>query len=497
MLGGQGHLGQLRSQTEALVLLAISTANVYSWGGLRADQINQVLNDPFNLNFPSGITRRSQAVSAPLSGDGDPRPPQQPNAPRPATYFDFYLLDYLGQTALDKWAGAQAKYTKNNNGGSPDLVAEFQLSDEPAWYLPDELTRRVYQDNPGPLLDSFRKYLSSKPLSKPLSPEDFGFGKTQDWSKVKVSLLGALGASPSTVTQRRLFYWTVRFFHTSASQGHNRVRQALIAAGFQTSLHAYVDYNNQLSKWCDVLTPNSTRGYFDFFTSARLGAHMPWSEDVGVHGGDPHDDQAAQFWSVSGDLLRSASMLMPTGTEYVPAEFGGYVHGNNLVSHPAGASQPSGPGITCNQFGKGWAIAYGFFPGVQYGCSPDRTDPQRLPLRWGKEQRDLAVAPAASKQLANTPRSVVLRRGGQDAEVVEACRLQSEAGIAVVLLNWTDEPVHDLEVTVTDVGDVRVAAFPIVSSAQGVPVSVVPGKSPITIKMPLKDVDVLLFERLK
>src|SRR6516162_8049613 len=89
MLGGQGHLGQLRSQTEALVLLAISTANVYSWGGLRADQINQVLNDPFNLNFPSGITRRSQAVSAPLSGDGDPRPPQQPNAPRPATYFDF------------------------------------------------------------------------------------------------------------------------------------------------------------------------------------------------------------------------------------------------------------------------------------------------------------------------------------------------------------------------------------------------------------------------
>ena len=343
MLGGQGHLGQLRTQTEALALLGINTANVYSWGGFRADQINQVLNDPFNLNFPSGITRRSQAVSAPLSGDGDPRPPRKPNEPPPpASYFDFYLLDYLsgGETALDKWAGAQAKYTKNNNGGSPDLVAEFQLSDEPAWYLPDELTRRVYQDNPGPLLDSFRKYLSSKPLSKPLSPEDFGFGKTHDWSKVQVSLLGALGASPSTVavTQRRLFYWTVRFFHTSASQGHNRVRQALIAAGFQTSLHAYVDYNNQLSKWCDVRSPNLTTGYFDFFTSARLGAHMPWSEDVGVHGGDPHDDQAAQLWSVSGDLLRSASMLMPAGTEYVPAEFGGYVHGNNLVSHPAGAS---------------------------------------------------------------------------------------------------------------------------------------------------------------
>src|SRR5262249_34462905 len=156
------------------------------------------------------------------------------------------------------------------------------------------------------------------------------------------------------------------------------------------------------------------------------------------------------FGSGQMDLLGTVGALIPLDGE----------NGAKIVARltPTNPLQPSGPGITCNRFGKGWAIAYGFFPGMQYGCSPDRTDPQRLPLRWGKEQRDLAVAPAASKQLANTPRSVVLRRGGQDAEVVEACRLQSKAGIAVVLLNWTDEPIHDLEVTVTDVGDVRLAA---------------------------------------
>ena len=67
----------------------------------------------------------------------------------------------------------------------------------------------------------------------------------------------------------------------------------------------------------------------------------------------------------------------------------------------------------------------------------------------------------------------------------------------MALLNWTDEPILDLEVTVTDIGDVHVAAFPTVSSAQGVPVSVAHGLSSVTVTMALKDVDVLLFERPK
>jgi hypothetical protein len=168
----------------------------------------------------------------------------------------------------------------------------------------------------------------------------------------------------------------------------------------------------------------------------------------------------------------------------VPLEMAGATMSAKFI--PEDPNSPAA--ITVNQYGNGKAIAYGFFPGVQYTYSPDSTDPQRLPLNWSQKLRLLAVAPAGDK----TREFVQLNH-----EVVEACRLQSEAGIAVVLLNWTDEPIPDLEVTVTDIGDVHLAAFPMVSSAQGVPVSVVPGTSSVSVTMPLKDVDVLLFERPK
>jgi hypothetical protein len=189
------------------------------------------------------------------------------------------------------------------------------------------------------------------------------------------------------------------------------------------------------------------------------------------------NDPMNPFGSGRMDLLGTVQALSP-------------LDGGNGATIVANLITPanSGAGITVHQFGAGRAVAYGFFPGVQYGYSPDRTDPERLPLRWSKPLRDVAVAPVWMP----TPRHDEAVR--LNHEVVEACRLQSKAGIAVVLLNWTDEPIDDLEVTVTDAGDVHVADFPNVSSAQGVPVStrVVPGK-PITVTMPLKDVDVLLF----
>jgi hypothetical protein len=165
----------------------------------------------------------------------------------------------------------------------------------------------------------------------------------------------------------------------------------------------------------------------------------------------------------------------------VPLEMAGASMVAKLIPEDANSQAA----ITRNQYGNGRAIAYGFFPGVQYGYSPDSTDPQRLPLDWCKKLRRLAVAPAGD----TTRESVRL-----NYEVVEACRLQSQAGIAVVLLNWTDEPIPDLEVTITDVGDVRAADFPMVSSAQGIPVSVAHGTSSVTATMVLNDVDVLLFE---
>jgi hypothetical protein len=232
-------------------------------------------------------------------------------------------------------------------------------------------------------------------------------------------------------------------------------------------------YNDPLQALGNVNQLNKILGL-----KARSEKRDPWTEAPGA---------VTRRLSIVDKTFGSGTMDL--FGPVVPLELAGATMVAQLI--PEGANpQLENPNpqaaITLNHYGNGKAIVYGFFPGVQYTYSPNRIDPQRLPLDWSPELRLLAVAPAGDK----TRESVQLNH-----EVVEACRLQSKAGIAVVLLNWTDTPIEDLEVTVTDVGDIHVADFPKVSSAQGVPVStrVVPGK-PITITMPLKNVDVLLFE---
>ena len=141
----------------------------------------------------------------------------------------------------------------------------------------------------------------------------------------------------------------------------------------------------------------------------------------------------------------------------------------------------SGSAITVHEQGKGRAIAYGFFPGWQYGRTPDRSDRSHLPRGWDGRARQLAAAPAL---LAKTPRAVLI-----DRPVVEACRLQSDGGIAVVLLNWTDEPIERLTVTIPTPGPFR----KVTSIQQGeVPSAVV--EDGLRLSLPLGDSDVLLIE---
>jgi Ca2+-binding RTX toxin-like protein len=161
---------------------------------------------------------------------------------------------------------------------------------------------------------------------------------------------------------------------------------------------------------------------------------------------------------------------------------------------PADASNPlfsveatlgtGAAGITLNHYGKGTAIAYGFFPGQQFFVSPGLglADPGWLPTEWGQQQRQLAVKPAA---LANTPRPVVVSQDG-----VEADLLTSAKGDAIVLLNWTDQPLAQLTVTVPDA-----AQFTRVRSAQGAALQTqVNADGSLTITLPLANVDVLTLD---
>ena len=136
----------------------------------------------------------------------------------------------------------------------------------------------------------------------------------------------------------------------------------------------------------------------------------------------------------------------------------------------------------------GVAIAYGFFPGFQYEStidqalySPAPVDPHRLPRGWGGHERRLALAPVA---IASTPKDVSV-----DRDLVEACRLNSSDGIAIVLLNWSDEPIERLSVEVQGAGRFRRA-----TTAQRVSLTVRTRGSDVIVEMPLRYVDVLMLE---
>ena len=97
------------------------------------------------------------------------------------------------------------------------------------------------------------------------------------------------------------------------------------------------------------------------------------------------------------------------------------------------------------------------------------------------DARGLVVAPA---RIANTPRPVIVSQEG-----VEACRLQSDKGIAITLLNWTDEPISTLTVKVP-----KNTKFKKVTSLQSGAVKSAMEGDMLKITLPLKHVDVLMIE---
>jgi hypothetical protein len=113
-----------------------------------------------------------------------------------------------------------------------------------------------------------------------------------------------------------------------------------------------------------------------------------------------------------------------------------------------------------------------------------------LSYGWGKVQRDIIVAPA---RIANTPRPITL---GQ--EMVEACLLESEEGIAIVLLNWSGMlgRINNLTMTIHN----STTPIPVgsrISSAQGSTVTpnITSSQPPFNISLSvLEYVDVIMIE---
>jgi hypothetical protein len=138
--------------------------------------------------------------------------------------------------------------------------------------------------------------------------------------------------------------------------------------------------------------------------------------------------------------------------------------------------------VALHPLGRGRAVSYGLWPGNDYFRSSNRSTPGRLPFGWSAVKRRVAVLPA---RLARVEQPVAT-----DQDVVEAQRLDSGAGIAVVLLNWTGAPISSLTVRVRGAGAIA-SATSVVSGA----VSVSRAGSDVLVRLPLRDVDVLMLRR--
>jgi hypothetical protein len=220
----------------------------------------------------------------------------------PGYAFDFGG-DETSEVALRNWAsGLRKEYERA--GFSASDFAMYVISDEPGFYYP--AMYRTVNENPL-YLARFHEYLRQRNLK----PEDLG---AKSWDEVRV--IGRKNGG--TLPERRLFYWSQRFFPWESARHFSNCRRAMEEA-FYAGIPLVVNWNF-FSGRCyfpgpfahnpDKKDPNAAMAGHDWFEFARAGGTTtPWTEDW-------FGDENSFQWSYYSDKLRSAS---PTG------RFGGYV----------------------------------------------------------------------------------------------------------------------------------------------------------------------------
>ena len=165
-------------------------------------------------------------------------------------------------------------------------------------------------------------------------------------------------------------------------------------------------------------------------------------------------------------------------------------HGTFEVFGPKGALQVKGaevigkfedgaPAVTVNECGEGKAVHFALLPGIAYRRSA-KDEKGKFASGFSEAACSWIVFPA---ELAGVERPVEV-----DRPMVEAPVLVSEKGVAVTLLNWTNEPQQDVSLRVRVDGQVDTVG----SVKQGtIPYREREGF--VELKMPVDTVDVLLI----
>jgi hypothetical protein len=202
----------------------------------------------------------------------------------------------------------------------PEELALFHMADEPGWYYPAILQQVRSQPKS---LAVFRDYLRSKGLT----PADVG---KASWEEVFPSGL----STAKTLPEKRLFFWTTRFYAESLSNSFAAANAALLRQ-LNPRLHVTTNLNNWPGRYFIPSPgkkiannrdtgPDAAMGEPDWFDLGRKKAvSCLWTEDW-------FGDADAQLWSLYADLMRCA------------AREGGVEYGGYVVGHPTGAMPDGG-----------------------------------------------------------------------------------------------------------------------------------------------------------
>lgn len=213
----------------------------------------------------------------------------------------------VSASTMSAWAGEQmAPFT--SNGFTGQEIAMYNIADEPAFYFPADQPNMS-----NPIVNTeWQEYLKAQGLTP-------GLLGSNSWAEVMPSA----DRQATSLTAKRLFYWTFRFASAASTSLFARATAA-IQKNISYAIPTFANFNCYQGR---VFTPgavannpnktdeNAAMVSNDWFEFGRAqGAKLMWTEDWFA-------DHQAATWSYYTSKMRSAARLAPSGE----VQYGGYI----------------------------------------------------------------------------------------------------------------------------------------------------------------------------
>jgi hypothetical protein len=307
-IGYQPSRLQLHITAELLAYMGFNTTGIdkAQWIGLNKDEINNAVD--------SYLPYRDFTANKPLDG-----------YTYPLCYFDFFLSKQ--EIRLNEWIKAITDQLSKNGAISAN-IRHIAIADEPSWGV-NEVVNKIRDS--ADYLTTFHAFLENK---TGLTAQDFGAKAGESFNV----LFPALFTIPegTSLPDRRLYYWTVRFLVESASDGFGRIAELIRGSSVgvdQPNLLTPVNKDSFGGSWSDTGCWHSNAlstyragepgtgepgiGEPDWFDLGRKNVPAIWAENW-------DGDSFGINLSYTANLMRCAANL---GSE---KNFGAYIRGLRL-----------------------------------------------------------------------------------------------------------------------------------------------------------------------